>query len=132
MKRVEVAAAVIIREDGFIFAAQRGYGEFKDYWEFPGGKLEEGESAGCALTREIREELDSEIEVGSLIKTVEYDYPAFHLTMHIYASTLVSGSLKLLEHENSMWLDIASIDSVKWLPADEEAIADIKAYLFRL
>ncbi len=132
MKRIEVAAALIVRSDGTVFAAQRGYGQWRGYWELPGGKLEKGESAENALLREIREELDSEIEIGSLLKTVEYDYPDFHLTMHIFVAKLIKGSLKLLEHESSRWINLASINSLKWLPADKEALDDIKAYLITL
>ena len=129
MKHIEVAAAVIIRDDGAIFAAERGYGEFKDQWEFPGGKLEAGESAEDALKREIREELQSEIEIIAPLKTVDYDYPAFHITMHIFIAKLIKGSLKLIEHENSKWLYPDAIDSVEWLPADLEAIPALKSYL---
>lgn len=103
MKRIEVVAAVISR-DGKYFATQRGYGEFKDYWEFPGGKMEPGESREQALRREIMEELDTEIRVEDFLMTVDYDYPAFHLTMHCFLCTVVSGRLELKEHESAMWL----------------------------
>ena len=120
-KTIEVVAAIIIR-DGKLFAAQRGYGEWKDWWEFPGGKIEPEESQEDALKREIREELATEIEVGTLLSTVEYDYPKFHLTMHCYLCTIISGELSLLEHEDARWLTTDELDSVKWLPADKDVI----------
>lgn len=125
MKKIEVVAAIIIR-DGKVFATQRGYGEWKDWWEFPGGKIEAGECPQEALVREIREELDAEIEVGELIETVEWDYPAFHLTMHCFVCSLVSESMHLNEHEASAWLTRETLHSVKWLPADEGLILKIK------
>ena len=125
MKKIEVVAAIIIR-DGKVFATQRGYGEWKDWWEFPGGKIEAGECPQEALVREIREELDAEIEVGELIETVEWDYPAFHLTMHCFVCSLVSQSMHLNEHEASAWLTRETLHSVKWLPADEGLILKIK------
>ena len=125
---MEVVAAVIVRE-GKIFATQRGYGEWKDWWEFPGGKMEPGESARDALVREIREELDAAIEVGDLIETVEWDYPAFHLTLHCYWCKLVSDELTLIEHESAAWLDAASLFDVKWLPADESLVKHIQTAL---
>ena len=118
MKRIEVVAAVIRRKDE-IFATQRGYGDFKDWWEFPGGKMEPGESPEEALIREIREELDAEISVGEKITTLEWDYPAFHLTMHCFWCVLRSPAMHLNEHEASAWLDCARLGSVRWLPADE-------------
>ena len=121
MKHVEVVAA-IIRKGDKIFATQRGYGEWKDWWEFPGGKIEPEESQEDALKREIREELATEIEVGTLLSTVEYDYPKFHLTMHCYLCTIISGELSLLEHEDARWLTTDELDSVKWLPADKDVI----------
>lgn len=124
MKHIEVVAAVI-RRGGEIFATQRGYGDFKDWWEFPGGKIEAGETPGQALVREIREELDAEIRVGDLIRTVGYDYPAFHLRMHCFWCELTSPALHLNEHEASRWLDRDSLYSVKWLPADEAILGDI-------
>lgn len=124
MKKIEVVAAIIIR-DGKVFATQRGYGEWKDWWEFPGGKIEAGECPQEALVREIREELDAEIEVGELIETVEWDYPAFHLTMHCFVCSLVSQSMHLNEHEASAWLTRETLHSVKWLPADEGLIQKI-------
>ncbi|MGM9707993.1 MAG: 8-oxo-dGTP diphosphatase MutT [Prevotella sp.] len=120
-KHIEVVAAIILR-DGRIFATQRGYGEWKDWWEFPGGKIEPGESTEDALKREIREELATEIEVDELLTTVEYDYPKFHLTMHCYLCTIISGDLSLLEHEDARWLAIDELDNVKWLPADKSVI----------
>lgn len=125
MKRIEVVAAVIA-DGGRIFATQRGYGEFKDKWEFPGGKMEPGESPEEALVREIREELDTEIEVGKLLTTVEYTYPAFHLTMHCYLCSVRSGSLTLKEHEAARWLDRDSLRSVDWLPADIGVISALE------
>ncbi len=120
-KHIEVVAAIIVR-DGRIFATQRGYGEWKDWWEFPGGKIEPGESTEDALKREIREELATEIEVDELLTTVEYDYPKFHLTMHCYLCTIISGDLSLLEHEDARWLALDELDCVKWLPADKDVI----------
>ena len=124
-KRIEVVAAIIL-DEGKIFATQRGYGEFKDGWEFPGGKMEQGETPEQALKREIREELDVEIEVGQLFDTVEYDYPSFHLTMHCFLCTIKSGELVLKEHEASKWLDKEALDSVDWLPADLGLIEKLK------
>ena len=118
MKTVEVVAAIIIK-DGEVFATQRGYGEFKGWWEFPGGKIESGECPEDALVREIREELDAEIAVGDLLETVEWDYPNFHLTMHCFLCTLLSESVSLNEHAAAAWLGRESLHSVKWLPADE-------------
>lgn len=117
MKTVRVVAAVI-RDQNKIFATARGYGEFKGWWEFPGGKIEEGETPEEALKREIKEELDSEIKVDDYIDTVEYDYPNFHLSMRCYYCSLVSGSLELIEAEDARWLTKENIDSVRWLPAD--------------
>ena len=130
MKRVEVAAAVICR-DGMILATQRGYGEFKDGWEFPGGKIREGETPREALIREIWEELDTVVEAGELIGTVEDDYPSFHLTMHCFRCTAVSGSFTLLEHEAARWLSPDELDSVEWLPADLKVIPLIRSFLNR-
>lgn len=120
-KHIEVVVAIIVR-DGRIFATQRGYGEWKDWWEFPGGKIEPGESTEDALKREIREELGTEIEVDELLTTVEYGYPKFHLTMHCYLCTIISGDLSLLEHEDARWLALDELDCVKWLPADKDVI----------
>ena len=121
-KTSEVVAAVIFDEQGRIFATQRGYGEWKDWWEFPGGKIEQGETPQEALRREIREELDAEIEVGELLQTIEYDYPTFHLTMHCFRCKLADGHVTLLEHEAAKWLYPHELNSVQWLPADEEII----------
>ena len=128
MKRIEVVAAVI-RQGNRIFATQRGYGDFKDWWEFPGGKMEPGESPQEALLREIREELDAEVEVGELLRTVEYDYPAFHLTLHCFWCTLAGETLRLNEHEAARWLSAAELGSVRWLPADEELMPLIADFL---
>ena len=125
MKTVKVVAAVI-RKGNKIFATERGYGEFKDKWEFPGGKIESGESGPEALKREIREELDTIIDVGDYIDTIEYDYPTFHLSMECYWCTVVEGKLTLLEHENALWLDRDSLLSVEWLPADLVIIPKVK------
>ena len=124
MKHIEVVAAVI-RRGSEVFATQRGYGEFKDWWEFPGGKIEAGENAQDALVREIHEELDADIEVGELIQTVEWDYPTFHLTMHCFWCELTSEALHLNEHEASTWLSKENLYSVQWLPADEVILNDI-------
>ena len=125
MKTIEVVAAIIVR-GGEVFATQRGYGEWRGWWEFPGGKIEPGECPQEALVREIREELDAEIEVGGLLETVEWDYPAFHLTMHCFMCTLRSESMHLNEHEASAWLTRDTLDSVKWLPADAGLVDIIK------
>ncbi len=125
MRTVNVAAAVMIR-DGKIFATERGYGDYKDWWEFPGGKIEENESPTDAVSREIGEELGVSIEVGDRIYVVEYDYPDFHLHMEAFACTITGGEIELREHENALWLDMESIDSVRWLPADEEMIEYLK------
>jgi len=150
MKQIEVVAAIIRKEDK-IFATQRGYGDFKDWWEFPGGKMEAGETPEEALKREIREELSTEISVDEFLCTVEYDYPAFglrpssdatlqsqselcsalaapsfHLTMHCYLCSLLTETLHLNEHEAARWLGKDELDSVKWLPADLEVIEKLK------
>ena len=119
MKTTKVVAAIIRNQDR-IFATQRGYGEFKDGWEFPGGKIEEGETPENALIREIREELDTEISVGEKKTCVEYDYPKFHLSMDCFWAEIVSGDLVLKEHEAAKWLSMEELDSVDWLPADLE------------
>lgn len=128
MKTINVVAAVIMKE-GKVFATQRGYGEFKDGWEFPGGKVEAGESPEESLCREIREELEVEVNVGDLIDTIEYDYPAFHLSMKCYACTIAGGSPHLLEHEAARWLSADQLDSVAWLPADITLIPKIAGLL---
>lgn len=127
-KRIEVVAAVIM-DAGKVFATQRGYGEFKDGWEFPGGKMEKGESPQQALLREIKEELDTEINIGELLDTIEYDYPDFHLTMHCYLCTVKAGELVLKEHEAAKWLNRELLDSVEWLPADESLIEKLRNIL---
>ena len=122
MKTISVVAAIIIRTSTNgakqVFATQRGYGDYKDWWEFPGGKIEQGESPQDALRREIREELVTEISIGDYIGTIEYDYPAFHLSMQCFVCNIVNGKLELLEHENAAWLTRETLRSVKWLPAD--------------
>lgn len=125
MKTIRVVAAVI-RKDDRIFATQRGYGEFKDGWEFPGGKIEPGETPQQALVREIREELETEIRVGDLIDTIEYDYPTFYLSMDCFWCEIVEGSLELKEHEAAKWLDRESLYTVDWLPADVGLIEKIR------
>ena len=117
MKRIEVVAA-IIRKGDKIFATQRGYGDFKDWWEFPGGKMELGETPEEALKREISEELSAEISVDESLCTVDYDYPQFHLTMHCYLCSLLTEALHLNEHEAARWLTKDELNNVKWLPAD--------------
>ena len=130
MKTVKVVAAVIkaVNKNGedIIFATQRGYGEFKDGWEFPGGKIEEGETPQEALKREIMEELDTEITVGELIDTIEYDYPTFHLSMDCFWCEVVKGELVLKEAEAAIWLKKDELDKVDWLPADVELIGKIE------
>ena len=125
LRRIEVVASIIRDDEGRIFATQRGYGEWKDWWEFPGGKIEPGESRQQALRREIREELAAEIEVGELLRTIDYDYPAFHLTMHCFLCRL-TGSVTLLEHEAARWLAPSELTSVHWLPADIELIDSLQ------
>ena len=125
MKKTEIAAA-IIRDGDRIFATQRGYGAFQHKWEFPGGKLEEGETPQEALQREIKEELDSEVEIKAFFETVEYDYPSFHLIMHCFICTLKSGDLVLKEHESAKWLRKEELDSLDWLPADLGIIEKLK------
>ncbi|MCH3941725.1 MAG: (deoxy)nucleoside triphosphate pyrophosphohydrolase [Bacteroidales bacterium] len=128
MKRIEVVAA-LIRDGDKIFATQRGYGEYKDFWEFPGGKIEPGETPEVALKREIKEELATEIDVNEYVGTVDYDYPDFHITLLLYLCSMVSGSLELLEHESAKWLLASELDTVSWLPADLEIIPKLKSLL---
>ena len=125
MKKIEVVAAIIRKEDE-ILATQRGYGEWQDWWEFPGGKIEAGETPEEALKREIREELSTEINVEEFLCTVEYDYPKFHLTMHCYLCSLLTEALHLNEHEAAKWLVKDELDCVRWLPADKIIIEKLK------
>ena len=129
MKQIEVVAAIIHDDEGRIFATQRGYGEWKDWWEFPGGKMESGETPEAALRREIWEELETRIIVGKAVQTVEWDYPQFHLTMHCYLCSVESGALTLKEHEAARWLPKDDLDSVRWLPADIQVLETIKQSL---
>lgn len=124
MKTIQVSAAIIIKENK-ILATQRGYGEFKNGWEFPGGKIEEGETAEQALIREINEELNVSIEIKSKLKIVEYNYPEFHLTMHCFLCIITSGTLILKEHKSARWLCKEDLDVVNWLPADREVISEL-------
>ena len=128
---VKHVVAAIILKDGKVFATRRGYGEWKGWWECPGGKIEAGETPQTALVREIREELDAEISVGGLLDTVEWDYPDFHLTMHCYLCTLLSESMHLNEHEAAAWLTADTIRSVNWLPADVILLDKIEEILGR-
>ena len=121
MKTIKVVAAVICRGDS-VFATQRGYGNYKDWWEFPGGKIEAGETPEQALKREIREELATEISVGDYLMTVEYDYPEFHISMDCFICSIISGELTLLEHESARWLPLSDPWQVRWLPSDIEII----------
>ncbi|MBO7071440.1 MAG: (deoxy)nucleoside triphosphate pyrophosphohydrolase [Bacteroidales bacterium] len=125
VKNIEVVAA-IIRKGGEVFATQRGYGDWKDWWEWPGGKMEAGETPEQALVREIREELDTEISVDKFLCTVDWDYPKFHLKMHCFMCSLLSDGIHLNEHEAARWLTADTLDTVKWLPADEQLIPMIK------
>ena len=128
MKKIEVVAAAILR-DGKVFAAARGYGNYRGWWEFPGGKIEAGETFTQALQREIFEELHVEIDVGDLVATVEYDYPEFRMKMHCYFCAIKSGELEVLEHEDYRWLGAENLYSVKWLPSDLELLEKISARL---
>jgi 8-oxo-dGTP diphosphatase len=128
MKNISVVAAIIVK-DNMVFATQRGYGEFKDWWEFPGGKIEVGETPEQALKREIQEELDTEISVDKYITTVDYDYPNFHLNMRCYICHVIKGKLELLEAEQAKWLTKKDIDTVNWLPADKIIISQLKSLL---
>ncbi|MCR4630626.1 MAG: (deoxy)nucleoside triphosphate pyrophosphohydrolase [Treponema sp.] len=134
MKEVRVSGAIILRinpetNKKEIFATQRGYGDYKDGWEFPGGKLEEGESPEQCIEREIREELATEVKAEKILGGVDYDYPNFHLTMHCILCSVVSGNLKLLEHEAAKWLTKESLRSVDWLPADQLILDKIEEIL---
>ena len=128
MKTINVVAALIVH-DGRIFATQRGYGDWKGWWEFPGGKVEPGEAPEDALVREIREELATEIRVDRYVTTIEWDYPTFHLSMRCYLCSVVSDKLTLLEHEAAAWLDREHLRRVQWLPADETIISEIETLL---
>ena len=130
MKNIEVSAAIIIK-DNKIFITQRGYGEFKDMREFPGGKLEPGESSEQAIVREIKEELDADIEIVQYLNTIEYQYPAFHLTMHNYICKLKNEHLKLLEHEAAKFINSSELDSINFLPADLLILNDLKNYILK-
>ena len=121
MKIINVVAA-IIHKDGAYFATERGYGEFVGMWEFPGGKMEPGEGRETALKREIQEELGVDVAVEKFLCTTDYDYPAFHLTMHCYLCSVASGEIELREHRSARWLTVESLDSVEWLPADREVV----------
>ena len=127
MKQIEVVAAIILK-DKKLFATQRGYGDWKDWWEFPGGKMEAGETPEDALKREIREELSTDINVDEFLCTVEYDYPAFHLKMHCFLCSLLTEALHLNEHEAAKWLGKDELNSVKWLPADLEVIKELEKH----
>ncbi|MBH1941049.1 (deoxy)nucleoside triphosphate pyrophosphohydrolase [Mobilitalea sibirica] len=128
MKKIEVVAA-IIKDGDKILATQRGYGEFAGSWEFPGGKMEEGESREAALCREIKEELEVDIEVDDFLLTVEYDYPNFHLTMHCYFCHVVEGVINFVEHSSGRWLKKGELDTLKWLPADLDVVEKLKRVL---
>ena len=126
MKQIEVVAAIIHDSEGRIFATQRGYGDYKDWWEFPGGKMEAGEIPEKALRREIWEELETRIVVENLVETVEWDYPQFHLSMHCYLCHVESGHLELKEHEAAKWLNKDELENVNWLPADLKVIEKVR------
>ena len=126
MKQIEVVAAIIYDSEGRIFATQRGYGDYKDWWEFPGGKMEAGETPEEALRREIWEELETRIVVEKFVETVEWDYPQFHLSMHCYLCHVESGHLELKEHEAAKWLNKEELESVNWLPADLKVIEKVR------
>ena len=128
MKTIEVVAAIILR-DGAYFATQRGYGEFEGMWEFPGGKIEPGESREDALKREIQEELGVDIYIKELLCTTEYDYPTFHLTMHCYLCSVASGEIELREHKSAQWLTAETLDTIEWLPADKDVIDKLKTFI---
>ena len=128
MKTIKVVAAILIN-NGKVFATQRGYGEFQGGWEFPGGKVENGETVENALVREIKEELDTEIDVQELLDKIEYDYPEFHLSMDCFLCTIKSGNLVLKEHKAAKWLTSEELDTVEWLPADQSLLEKIEKYL---
>ena len=126
MKKIGVVAAILHRDEAY-FATQRGYGEFEGMWEFPGGKIEPGESHEAALKREIQEELGVDISIKNLLCTTEYDYPSFHLTMHCYLCSIASGEIELREHKSAFWLTVEKLDKVAWLPADKDVIDKLKS-----
>lgn len=128
MKQIEVVAAIILRE-GAYFATQRGYGEFEGMWEFPGGKIEPEETAESALKREIQEELGIDITIDKFLCTTEYDYPLFHLTMHCYLCSIISGKIEFREHKSAQWLTAETLDNMKWLPADKEVVEKLKSIM---
>ena len=125
MKQIEVVAAIIYKDDAY-FATQRGYGEFEGMWEFPGGKIEPGESSEYALKREIQEELGIDITIDKFLCTTEYDYPSFHLTMHCYLCRVEVGEIELREHKSAQWLTAEILDNMEWLPADKEVVEKLK------
>lgn len=125
MKSIKVVAAIIIR-DGKVFATQRGYGNYKDWWEFPGGKVEDGETPVDALKREIVEELDTVIEPERFFMTIEYDYPEFHVSMDCFICSIISGDLTLFEHEAARWLPLGDLRQVRWLPSDIRVIEELE------
>jgi len=127
MKKIEVVAAIIYNDEAY-FATQRGYGEFEGMWEFPGGKIEPGESRESALRREIQEELGIDITIGKFLCTTDYDYPSFHLTMHCYLCSVESEEIELREHKSARWLTTELLDSVEWLPSDKYFIEELKRY----
>ena len=127
MKQIEVVAAIIYK-DGAYFTTQRGYGEFEGMWEFPGGKIELGETHEMALKREIQEELGVDISIEELLCTTNYDYPSFHLTMHCYLCSIAAGKIELREHKSARWLTTETLDSVEWLPADKDAVELIRHF----
>lgn len=133
MRTIHVVAAIILAKDGknrpVVFATQRGYGDYKDGWEFPGGKIEAGETPQQALAREIKEELDTVIKVGERIGVIEYDYPDFHLSMECFACEILEGGLVLKEHEAAKWLSKETLESVNWLPADQTILDRVRGYL---
>ena len=126
ISQIEVVTAILHR-DGAYFATQRGYGEFEGMWEFPGGKIEPGESREVALKREIQEELGVDIAIENILCTTEYDYPSFHLTMHCYLCSIASGEIELREHKSALWLTSDGLDDVAWLPADKDVIDKLKS-----
>ena len=128
MKQIEVVAAIIYK-DGLFFATQRGSGEFEGLWEFPGGKIESGETPEIALKREIQEELGIDIAIERLVCTTNYDYPTFHLTMHCYLCHVIAGEIEIREHKSARWLAQKSLNDVEWLPADQEVICKLQEHM---